>query len=220
MKNSLVSMYEKGAITADHLVAQFIQMVDPDDPGSVLSDLPSTVLDRMLEYTRRYRPDRMISNYGIVPATDQVEAAKKWIEDLNTVREGGKTAGESDWYHYRMEERIVDILKSFARSAHSHQYLLTIYQIAIEYAKKYESDFKNMGRPLGGVGAGNRALTTYMANQISKRIKAEKLKQIEMLLLHPADAQSLIYKYNDQQIVAATATARYPIPVYRLRRAN
>ena len=220
MKNSLVSMYEKGAITADHLVAQYIHMVNPDDPGSVLSDLPSSILDRMLEYTRRYQPDRMVSNYGTVPAADQVESAKNWIEDLNTVREGGKTAGGADWYHYRMEERIIDILKSFAFSAQSKQYSLTIYQIAIEYAKKYESDFKNMGRPLGGVGAGNRALTTYMANQISKRIKAEQLKQIEMLFLHPADTQSLIYKYNNQEIVAATATARYPIPVYRLRQAN
>jgi hypothetical protein len=32
MKNSLVSMYEKGAITADHLVAQYIHMVNPDHP--------------------------------------------------------------------------------------------------------------------------------------------------------------------------------------------
>jgi hypothetical protein len=174
----------------------------------------------MLEYTRRYQPDRMVSNYGTVPAADQVESAKNWIEDLNTVREGGKTASGADWYHYRMEERIIDILKSFAFSAQSKQYSLAIYQIAIEYAKKYESDFENMGRPLGGVGAGNRALTTYMANQISKRIKAEQLKQIEMLFLHPADTQLLIYKYNNQEIVAATATARYPIPVYGLRQAN
>jgi hypothetical protein len=48
MVSSLVSMYEEGAITADHLAAECIQMVDPDDPGLVLGDLPDPVLDRIL----------------------------------------------------------------------------------------------------------------------------------------------------------------------------
>ena len=94
MITSLVRMYEKGAITADHLVAQCIQMIDPDDPGLVLSDLPDSILDRMLAYTRRYQPDRMKSTYGIPPATDQAEAARNWIEDLQAMREGGETTAE------------------------------------------------------------------------------------------------------------------------------
>jgi hypothetical protein len=175
MINSLVSMYEKGAITADHLVAQCIHMIDPEDPGSVLSDLPDSILDRMLDYTRRYQPDRMISNYGTLPATDQVEAAKDWIEDLQAMRGGGKTTAEADWHQYKMEERIVEILKSFAAPVRVNRYSLSIYQIAIEFAKRYESDFNEMGRPIGGAGAGDRALTIYMANQLSKRIKAEKM---------------------------------------------
>ena len=44
MITSLVSRYEKGAITSDHLVAQCVHMIDPDDPGLVLSDLPNSVL--------------------------------------------------------------------------------------------------------------------------------------------------------------------------------
>jgi hypothetical protein len=119
-----------------------------------------------------------------------------------------------------MEERILDILKSFEMLAQSKPYSLTIYPLAIEYAKKYESDFESMGRPLGGVGASNRALTTYMAKQISMRSKARKLDQIEIHFLHPADTQSQIDKYKDQQIVAATVTAAYPIPVYRLRQST
>ncbi|MGA9923622.1 MAG: hypothetical protein WBQ29_09470, partial [Isosphaeraceae bacterium] len=114
MITSLVSMYEKGAITSDHFVAQCIHMIDPDDPGLVLSDLPNSILDRMLIYARRYQPGRMVSNYENLPTTDQVEAAKNWIEDLQTRREGGKTTAEADWYQYEMEERILEILKSFA----------------------------------------------------------------------------------------------------------
>lgn len=53
MVSTLVSMYEEGAIAAGHLAAECIHMVDPDDPGSVLGDLPNPVLDRILDYTRR-----------------------------------------------------------------------------------------------------------------------------------------------------------------------
>jgi len=132
------------------------------------------------------------------------------------MREGGKTTAEADWYQYEMEERIVEILKSFAAPGGVNPYSLTIYQIAIEFAKRYEPDFNRMGRPLGGAGAGNRALTIYMANQLSKRIKAEKIDQIEMQFLHPADTESLIYKYNNKPIIATA----YPIPVYRLRQVS
>ena len=111
MITSLVSMYEKGAITADHLAAQCIHMIDPEDPGLVLSDVPNPILDRMLAYTKRYQPDHMVSTYGVLPAPDQVEAAKSWIEDLQTMREGGQTSADADWHQYRMEERIVQILR-------------------------------------------------------------------------------------------------------------
>ena len=217
MITSLVSMYEKGAITADHLAAQCIHMIDPEDPGLVLSDLPNPILDRMLAYAQRYQPDRMVSTYGIPPAPDQVEAARSWIADLQTIREGGQTGAEADWHQYKMEERIVEILKSIADPSRPSQYSLTVYQIAIEFAQRFELDFVRMDRPIGGSGAGKRALTIYMANQLSKRIKAGKTRQIEMLFLHPADTQSVIYKYKEQQIVATTPAAGYPIQMYRLR---
>ena len=136
------------------------------------------------------------------------------------MRDGGQTSAEADWHQYKMEERIVEILTSMADPARPAQYSLTIYQIGIEFAQRYEPDFLRMGRPLGGAGAGQRALTVYMANQLSKRIKAGKTHQIEMLFLHPADTVSLIYKYKDQQIVATTPAAGYPVPVYRLRGAT
>ncbi len=81
MITSLVAMYQKGAITSDHLVVECLHMIDPANPAPVLMALPEEILSRMLEFTRLYRPDGMITNYGILPAADQVEAAKRWIED-------------------------------------------------------------------------------------------------------------------------------------------
>ena len=45
-----------------------------------------------------------------------------------------------------MEERIEEILRSF--SDLSNRYSLTIYQIAIEFAQRYETDFLKMSADL------------------------------------------------------------------------
>ncbi len=81
MTASLVAAYRKGAITADHLVVQCLHMVDPEAPGLVLDPLPDELIVRTLEFARRYRPGRMVTNYGALPTADQVEAARRWIEE-------------------------------------------------------------------------------------------------------------------------------------------
>lgn len=80
MMEKLVSMYESGDITADHLAVQCLHMLDPANPNLVLAALPENVLGRVLKYAREYRPGQMRTNYGLQPAVDQVAAAKKWIE--------------------------------------------------------------------------------------------------------------------------------------------
>jgi hypothetical protein len=80
MVEKLVEQYQKGALTADHLVLQCLDMVDPRHPEHVLKALPPTILERMLKYAREYRPEGMRTNYGPQPAAEQVEAAKEWIE--------------------------------------------------------------------------------------------------------------------------------------------
>lgn len=77
---SLLDLYNKGAITADHLVVQCLLVLDPRHPELVLGSLPSTILERMLRYVRDHRPGNMRANYGPQPAADQVEAARRWLE--------------------------------------------------------------------------------------------------------------------------------------------
>ncbi len=80
MIDDLVAMYEKGAITADHLVAQCLHMVDPTDPGLVLGSLPPDILSRVVQYAGECQTGRMRANYGRQPAANQLEAAREWIE--------------------------------------------------------------------------------------------------------------------------------------------
>jgi len=93
MIDALVAMYRKGALTADHLTAQCLHMVDPDHPGLILNALPHEVLTRMLEFTRQYTPNGMVTNYGPLPATDQVAAAKRWLEEEFQQSRLGATSG-------------------------------------------------------------------------------------------------------------------------------
>lgn len=82
MISKLINMYEKGAITAHHLVLECLDRIDPANPGIVLSPLSHEMHMRMLDHVREYRHGEMVSNYGneSLPTVDQVEAARAWLE--------------------------------------------------------------------------------------------------------------------------------------------
>ncbi len=80
MMRSLVEKYRCGMITDDHLVVESLHLLDPENPGLVLSSVPENILYRMLRFSNEYQPGRMLTNYGVLPTTDQVHAARNWIE--------------------------------------------------------------------------------------------------------------------------------------------
>ena len=79
MISRLIEMYESGSITGYQVMMDCLQMLDPNNPDLVLSDLPEEVLDEMLEYARRYDPRRPHSASLTPPAEDQVRTAERWI---------------------------------------------------------------------------------------------------------------------------------------------
>jgi hypothetical protein len=112
MTDSLADLYQKGAITADHLVVECFRRIDPMDPALVLGALPGEILTRMLDFASRYRPAGMVTNYGVLPTVAQVEAAKAWIEKApSRIRDGSAPVG-SDWDRDPAESRVRQILES------------------------------------------------------------------------------------------------------------
>lgn len=75
----LVKTYETGAITAHHLAVQCLHMVDPKEPELVLAQLPDDILTAIERFADEYNPRGMNTNFGVIPAQDQVSAAVKWI---------------------------------------------------------------------------------------------------------------------------------------------
>jgi hypothetical protein len=80
MTSSLVEKYQMGMITDDHLVVESLHILDPNNPGLVLSALPDNLLPRVLRFVKDYLDGRMLTNFGAMPARDQVLAARTWIE--------------------------------------------------------------------------------------------------------------------------------------------
>jgi hypothetical protein len=77
----LVKMYETGAITAHHLAVQCLHMVDPAEPKLVLASLPDDILAAIEKFADDYDPKGMKTNFGVIPAQDQVIAATRWIHE-------------------------------------------------------------------------------------------------------------------------------------------
>ncbi|MHB1556648.1 MAG: hypothetical protein ACYC61_04100 [Isosphaeraceae bacterium] len=96
MTDSLVAAYRKGAITADHLVARCLSTIDPQSPGPTLEPLPEELIARVREYAHRYRAGTMVTNYGTPPSAEQVEAARRWIEEERGCPETPIQPGDAD----------------------------------------------------------------------------------------------------------------------------
>jgi len=79
MIRKLIEMYESGSITGYQLMMDCLQLLDPDNPNLVLSELPGEILDEMLTYAQRYDSRRPHSAKFMPPAEDQVRTAERWI---------------------------------------------------------------------------------------------------------------------------------------------
>jgi hypothetical protein len=84
MIQKLLERYSTGAFTAQHLFIQCLHMIDPVHPDRVLAALPQRLGDQFARFIDEYRPGAMKSTYGVLPATDQVEAAKRWLSQTSS----------------------------------------------------------------------------------------------------------------------------------------
>ena len=82
MIQELVQMYKSGEITRYQVMIECIHMIDPQHPELVLESLPHDIHDEMLDYATRYDPRKHAPKERLMPANDQVQAAKQWITEM------------------------------------------------------------------------------------------------------------------------------------------
>ena len=81
MIKELVRIYDAMGISAHQLILESLHMIDPEHPELVMCDLPQGLWEQILEFADAYLTEGMETTYRILPARDQVEAAKRWIEE-------------------------------------------------------------------------------------------------------------------------------------------
>lgn len=101
---------------------------------------------------------------------------------------------EAKWGKYGLEEKITEILKSEKQTNQLGKPFMTAYQIAIEFKKKYPTEFSSLGKHIGGSGTGNDALTQYFSLQLSKHINGGKIKHIEGGNFSKTDLSEVAFK--------------------------
>ena len=130
------------------------------------------------------------------------------------------------WEKYELEEKITEILKEAKASKEASDekkpqtdeyFYLTPYQIAQKFSKKYQPEFNNIGKTLGGRGTGGTgdSFPRDISHALSTRITSGKIKDIEWAQL----SQELIEEIKfSQGIIASNIDWGYNISMYRYKK--
>ena len=128
----------------------------------------------------------------------------------------------SRWADLDFEHRIVEILKDATRREHHFgRPFLTPYQIAIEFARRFPDDFRDLeqnGFPMGGEGAGvSNSLPQYIANELSTRILHGSLREnIEGGVISSRDMHELSFNFREQTVRSSLTHAGQDLTLFRL----
>lgn len=122
------------------------------------------------------------------------------------------------WEQHQIETKILQILHVDSHNPEHHfgRPFLTPYQIAIEFHNRYPQQFADIGKPLGGKGTGQQdSLAQYIAQELSRRIKDQRITNIEGRFLHRAHLHSLQYK-DDGNTIESSSMQAYDLSMFRL----
>lgn len=124
----------------------------------------------------------------------------------------------SRWDDLDMDQKIAQILNVQSHDPNHHfgRPFLTPYQIAIAFQNQYPQYFQTIGKHLGGRWTGQQdSLAQYIALELSKRIKDNKITNIEGRFLYRGNLKSLQYVNNDQ-IIESSSMQSYDLSMFRL----
>ena len=125
----------------------------------------------------------------------------------------------SIWEEFSIEARVREILDVPPRESGHHfgRPFLTAYQIAISFADRFDSDYRLIGKRIGGKGCGpSQSLAQYLARELSARIKKHGLPGIEGADLHGAHLEKLEYRSSKKCTHESSAGSSSELSMFRL----
>ncbi len=128
---------------------------------------------------------------------------------------------ESFWEDRNLGQKIVDVLGGVTYVEPDHHFgrpFVTAYQLAVLFKERFREDFCDFGHPVGGKGSGVQfSLTSYLAGQLSAKIKSGEITNIEGRFL--SNRQLLNIEFDDygKTITSSLTDSQYDLSMFRLR---
>jgi len=124
----------------------------------------------------------------------------------------------SHWQEYNIDEKIINILRAHESQGHHFgRPFLTAYQLAIEFALRHPDIVSCLGKPVGGADVGRRdSLAQYLALELSNKIKAGDIAQIEGRFLSNQHINDISFKKDRETIHSSISGSRLALSMFRL----
>ena len=130
----------------------------------------------------------------------------------------------SYWEDKDLGQKIYDVLANVAYVEPGHHFgrpFVTAYQLAILFKKRFPDDFNDFGYPLGGKGSGVQfSLTSYLARQLSGRIKSGEITSIEGCFLSNRQLLRIEFDDDGETVTSSLTDSQYDLSMFRLRDPN
>lgn len=124
----------------------------------------------------------------------------------------------SMWAEQGLLDKVTEILADVDWDHHFGRPFVTAYQLAIELQHRYPDVVEAIDRPVGGVETGQRnSLAQYLANQLSRAIKADPSFPVEGAGLWGGHMSELVFVVDGRPVRSSLVGTPYPLSMFRLR---
>lgn len=128
---------------------------------------------------------------------------------------------DNKWRQHAIAEKLTTILADVTYYRPDHHFgrpFLTVYQLAIALAERHPEVAQAIGHPIGGAGAGVKfSLTSYLAGQLSLRIRSGEITQIEGAFLSNNQLKQLIFHSSVGDISSSLIDSEFDLSMFRYK---
>ena len=125
------------------------------------------------------------------------------------------------WQDNGLEEKIVNLLAGVTYFEPEHHFgrpCVTAYQLAILLKEKFPNVFNDFGHPIGGKGSGVQfSFTSYIARQLSVRIKSGEITNVEGRFLSNLRLARIEFDDEGETVTSSVTDSQYDLSMFRFR---
>ena len=127
--------------------------------------------------------------------------------------------GVSFWDGHSMGEKVIEVLAEITYHDPNHHFrrpFLTAYQLAILVKERFPDTFRSFGHPIGGRGSGvSYSFTSYLAGQLSEKIKDRTITNIEGGFLSNEKLEEIEFSDGGESVVSSSTDSQYDLSMFR-----